>query len=450
MRRALPFVLMLLCIAALCAGVLHLFKLRYDIGDVYPPYSSLRADPLGTMALYESLDRLGLRVRRDYSTDNRLPETERVTYLHLAGTPREFRRIPASLADEIERFVRGGGRLAITFRPRSVNTFQFGNWEDDPPTNGVPRHRPDDAEGGDSLQEQEEDAPAGRPRRMRRREDAASRVRLAERWGIDFDMRALEKDDESVYEPVLVQRQGDLALPEQLEWHSGIVISNSSAWKTIYLRGRHPVVVERQWGRGSIVFATDSYFVSNEAMHEERHADLLAWFIGPAREVVFDEAHLGVTEQPGMATLLRKYRLHWVAGALIALAGLFIWKNAFSLLPAHEEERRRDYVVGKHASAGFVNLLRRSIPTREVLATGFAEWKRTAGGNRRYSAARLAEADRIFEEEHAQPAARRDPVRAYHRIKAALEKHRRADAGTKLGTHDAAAGKDGTLNPHEH
>ena len=31
-------------------GVLRLFRLRFETGDVYPPYSSLRSDPLGAKA----------------------------------------------------------------------------------------------------------------------------------------------------------------------------------------------------------------------------------------------------------------------------------------------------------------------------------------------------------------------------------------------------------------
>ena len=40
------------------AGVIRLFQLRFEAGDVYPPYSSYRADPLGTRALYQSLENL--------------------------------------------------------------------------------------------------------------------------------------------------------------------------------------------------------------------------------------------------------------------------------------------------------------------------------------------------------------------------------------------------------
>jgi len=50
-------------------------------------------------------------------------------------------------------------------------------------------------------------------------------------------------------------------------------------WRTIYSRGTNAVVIERDFGKGSVVIATDSYFVSNESMEQDRHADLLAWLM---------------------------------------------------------------------------------------------------------------------------------------------------------------------------
>ncbi|MGD2272538.1 MAG: hypothetical protein PVI06_19215, partial [Desulfobacterales bacterium] len=50
-----------------CYGVVHLFLLRFETGDIYTPYSSLRSDPLGTRALFESLAQLAaLSVRRNF------------------------------------------------------------------------------------------------------------------------------------------------------------------------------------------------------------------------------------------------------------------------------------------------------------------------------------------------------------------------------------------------
>ena len=63
--------LTLFCALALAAaffyGVTRLFVLRYEKGDVYPPYSSLRADPLGVKGIYEALDGLsGVEASRNF------------------------------------------------------------------------------------------------------------------------------------------------------------------------------------------------------------------------------------------------------------------------------------------------------------------------------------------------------------------------------------------------
>ena len=49
------------------------------------------------------------------------------------------------------------------------------------------------------------------------------------------------------------------------------------------------------------MLSSDSYFLSNEAIRKERHADLLAWLVGLNARVLFDETHLGVSESPGVA-----------------------------------------------------------------------------------------------------------------------------------------------------
>jgi len=151
-------------------------------------------------------------------------------------------------------------------------------------------------------------------------------------------------------------------------------------------------------------------------MRKDRHADLLAWLFGSSRNVIFDEAHLGVAEAPGVATLIRKYHLQWFIAGLILLAGLFIWKNTVSLVPPHAENNAQDYVAGKDSASGFDNLLRRSIPTRDLLAVCFGEWKKSAAQTGKYSSVRIQQAEAAFHAENRLVEKDRDPVRAYQTI----------------------------------
>ena len=105
----------------------------------------------------------------------------------------------------------------------------------------------------------------------------------------------------------------------------------------IFAVENHPVIIERKWGKGTLVLSSDSYFISNEALQNERQTELLVWLIGSSREVIFDEAHFGIYENPGIASLIRKYRLHGLVLGVIVLAILFVWRRAVSFVPPFEE-----------------------------------------------------------------------------------------------------------------
>lgn len=418
MKKSLLMLGLILGGIAFLAGLTHLFRLRFEAGDVYPPYSSLRADPLGTMALYESLEELsGISARRDFSDANKLPSESHATYLHLAAELDEWRWQPPELFREIEDFATRGGRFAIALAPAaSPNPFSFTPLipTNAPATNAPATNSPTAKTSKPARQPAPQNNPLGADPRF-------PGESIAHRWGLEFAYQKLEVDAEGVYQPTTVTNVGGSNLPATLAWHSAVVLTNlDTAWRTIYARGTNPVVVERAFGRGSIVLATDSYFLSNEALWKARHADLLAWFIGPAKVAVFDEAHLGVVEESGMGVLLRRYRLHGVIGALVVLAGLFIWKNAASLVPAHADAGRKDFVAGKDAASGFVNLLRRNIPPAKLLEVCFEEWTKTIGHGGKQTIASVDRASEIMEAETARSPRQRDPVAAYQQIAAAL------------------------------
>ena len=241
---------------------------------------------------------------------------------------------------------------------------------------------------------------------------------------MEFRVVPLDSAENAAHKPARAENQTDLPLPEALPWHSPVVFTNlSGPWETLYARGTDPVLIERGFGSGSVVLATDSYFVSNEALSKERHADLLAWLVGPAKQIVFDEAHFGIVESASAATLIRKYRLHGLAAGLILLAGLFIWKNALSFVPPYPDETGRPQVAGKDATAGFVNLLRRNIAPRDVLRVCFDEWTKSLVQGGSHSIARVDRAQAVLEAEAARAGTEREPVGAYREICAGPERH---------------------------
>jgi len=354
------------------------------------------------MAFYESLGKVpGISARRDFSAGNRLPEEPHTVYLQAGADDYDWDWVPADLSRELDAFLARGNRLVILLQPQTW-LFEF---RDDNETNSVKSARA----------KSEKMTPPKPTKNKTKSNDDDDDVDLPERWGFALNFAKLAQAGD-VYEPARVLNKTDLPLPRTLDWHSGLIFTNlDSAWRVIYARGTNAVLIERQFGKGSVVMATDSYFVSNEAMEKDRHPDLLAWLIGTDKNVVFDESHFGIVQTPGVAMLMRKYRLHGLAVGLLLLAGLFIWKNASSLVPPHAAQTRQDYIAGKDSAAGFVNLLRRSIAPRDLLSVCFAEWEKSAGPAGQFSM-RQQQAEAVFAAENGLPPKDRNPIATYKKI----------------------------------
>ena len=113
--KRLPLLFLVIVVAAFIFGLVHLFNLRFESGDNYPPYSSLRADPLGSKALYESLDHL-MPARRHLQPLSKLGEGRDTTLVWLGEEAKELRFLPGEFKD-LETFVRTGGRVVIGLLP---------------------------------------------------------------------------------------------------------------------------------------------------------------------------------------------------------------------------------------------------------------------------------------------------------------------------------------------
>ena len=87
-----------------------------ETGEVYPPYSSLRTDPVGAKALYESLAGLdNLQVSRLYKP--RTPLAPQTALLVLGLNPVAWDDITQKALTEYENLVAKGGRLVLGFLP---------------------------------------------------------------------------------------------------------------------------------------------------------------------------------------------------------------------------------------------------------------------------------------------------------------------------------------------
>jgi hypothetical protein len=109
-----------------------------------------------------------------------------------------------------------------------------------------------------------------------------------------------------------------------------------------------------------------------------------------------------------------------LVASLVLLALLFIWKNSSSLVPPLDHEPGAGDVLGRDAATGFVNLLRRNIASGELLDQCFAEWKKSSAAMR--PGIKLAEVQAVMDAEKALPARQRDPLQAYARVVALLQR----------------------------
>ena len=117
-NKTIAGVVMALLLVFFVVGVAHLFVLRFESGDVYPAYSSLRSDPLGTRALYESLENIdSISVSRNYHLLKSLTFEPQTTFFYLATPADEFNWVPEEMIEVFDRLTQSGGRLVITFLP---------------------------------------------------------------------------------------------------------------------------------------------------------------------------------------------------------------------------------------------------------------------------------------------------------------------------------------------
>jgi hypothetical protein len=306
-------------------------------------------------------------------------------------------RIPGELAGRINSFVRNGGRLVITFLPRN----RMHQTYDEIPE---PEDMEKDTSNADNDDETDE---KDRPR--------TQFVTVSNWLGLDFEDSPMSASSQATWtgEPETAN------LPQTVSCHTSLCFADmdEEAWTTIYERQGRPVLVQKRLGKGTLVLSAVTYFVSNEAMRDERYPALLAWLVGNKKRVIFDEYHHGMIRRRGTATLIRKYRLHWLAAGMVLLAGLFVWQNSVSLVPPFTaRDTTTEVALGKDSSSGLVNLLRRNIPSSRIFSVCLNEWKRAESGKSADQRRKTARVNAFVTDMARMPDPKPGSVESYNRI----------------------------------
>ncbi len=329
------------------AGLGRLFMLRLATGESFPPYSSLRSDPLGCRALYNSFEITeGMKVTRNFRPLSRLEGSDRTLFIAGAGLSL-LSNIKHTAGADIEKFARAGNRVVIAFRDDLLPDCKpCGADKDKKPIAGIwevlPAHLENQGTPGSTLQ--------------------------------------------------ATLSATDLDLQPELAVHSRVFFQSSTPeWRVIYSAGDKPVLMERKFGKGSIVILAEPYILSNEAMFTYRQTSILTWLAGKNHEIVFDEFHLGVAEQGGIMVLVRRFGLIPFILVLLSLGILYLWNSAVPLVAMLPPEGSPQSPLSQQDSfSGLVNLLRRSIPSKDLIKVCVFEWKK--------SARKELESDRAFEQ----------------------------------------------------
>ena len=423
-------------VLAFCYGLVQLFLLRFETGDVYPPYSSLRSDPLGTRALHESLLLLNpAAVSRNY---NRLPDLqfeEFTSFLQLGTAVFDEQTVSEEFVESINRLTAAGGRLVMAFYPvedggRICLPCNAAQGEDtgSPGETDSEENSMSDQDG--SSESPDEEADKKKPRAEKDLADEyddrsvhLETVSLKERWGVSF--RYDDAPEKKRRAAVNIQ-SAPASLPAAISWHSALYFDDlDESWRVLYYSNGHPVIVERPFQRGSILLCGDSFLFSNEALRSDRQPGLLTRLIGPNSRVVFDEVHLGIQKNPGVVDLIRRFGFHWFFMTLTLLFVLFIWKNSVHFVPPPDSATDglgTSANEGRDYSQGLMSLLRRNISAKNILPVSMTEWKKSFGSAIQSGMQAIDQAALVRKAEEAISQNRTNPVEAYNTIYKLLSK----------------------------
>jgi len=394
-------------IVVAAAGILvyRAFTLRMEEGDAYEAYSTFRSDPMGARLFHDALANLPeVTVERNTASVLSL-ERGGDTTIFFAGA--YIGPDPQDILAALEGFAATGGRIVIAFR----ESFAFERFEEELAEDGVEDEEnaeedPEEAAPVDTPKEDEaeaeekQDPPTDEPEVTSETEEAAENLEdtaetaetevedisamaeedISERWGFGYHYEPYD----ITYPLVRADRELDNAsLPETVPWLNHTQFEDvDERWTPVYAVDGQPVVIERSFGRGSIVVCSDSFFISNEVLREHNVTGLLSWLVGTNHRVVFDETHLGNSDQQHLVRMAAELRLHGFIALLLVLGILYVWQQVYTLVPRRdqaEEDARRAEEDGLDAASALTSLLRRSVSKNRLLGTCFQEWENARG-----------------------------------------------------------------------
>jgi hypothetical protein len=336
--RVAAWVVLIVGFLALLFFGLATFRTRLETGNSFPEYSTFRADPKGLKAFYESLQATDLiHVSRRLQSSKILPLGENQV-LVVAGVRPDQQIDSDEDSQFFDHWLATGGRLIVALRPE----------KNQPAGNRSSAHENQNSTDDTS---------------------AVLWRSLIRRWGAEI----------APINAIHSATANSTLLGTISRWLGRNFFARlTSDWKVIALQGDKSVIVERAFAHGSIVLLADSYPLSNEGLAADRNTGLLVWLIDNRGGVMFEETHLGLSEQAGIMTLAQRYGLQGTLVSIVAVLLLFIWKCQYILVPRTKSEQNGLTVPGCGSDQAFLNLLQRVVSQKDLLGVCITTWLKTA------------------------------------------------------------------------
>lgn len=335
-------ILLLGLLLLLAAGFVRLFIIRFDTGNIYPPYSSLRSDPLGTRLFFDSLEELekmDIHINKIPLPEWK-PSPEELVF-RLGVSPDAFQNRYRNRADALDDFVREGGRLVIALKnepTRSSEEADNGEKEDPEPTT----------------------------------EDTEPSTHQVDQVSLPWRSWNLQVEPLNARTLTPQQRHAETSSPFDLPFDVWLkLVPDHEDWRILHRIGPHPVAAERSLGEGSVVVLSASYPFSNEAMAQPGHLAGLLELLNGRTRITVDESHLGIRRRTGLANLIYRYKLQGALAALALLTGLYVWRQLCPLVPPYSDRRIEveNAITGADSMDGLTGLMRRHLPASKLAGT---------------------------------------------------------------------------------
>ncbi len=317
----------LLLATVLFWGVIGLFNRQFASGELYPEFSSMRTDRMGTKLLFDSLSKIpGISVKRNFLPMDFLPRGG-ITLVLLGVNPMQVNWNEALFLRSVEQFAASGNRIVVSLYmdpdKRQLTQEDFDR-----------RGKPSSALPQKKLQQ----APGTPP--------------ITTMWKVSFKID-----------------------PDRTKPHP-LYFAQADGWTVRDQEAAKILSIERDFGKGSVVLLAESAEFTNASAVTLNRLEKVSASLGPFPTIVFDEQHLGIAESGSVVGMARQFRLTGLALGLALCAALFIWRNA-SAFPPPVPGRRAERFSGRTSYSGLLTLLKRHIAPGELAGACWREWLST-------------------------------------------------------------------------